>query len=480
MPPRLPLSSTGTPSPFCLQCLQQSLSTIQPVHRAAFSSSSRLAANPPKKKGAVAKPIHRQGRTLRLSKGKREGGSGRPPAVGERKAFRKRVVLSNTNALEVPNLKELGASNVDTGSVRASKGQVLAFANESVDNLRALEGFKPTQGWSQFRRPATLVREETVQLAEKLDEASLKKTVREVIHGPRGSGKSVLQLQGLALASLRGFVIIHIPEARDIVNAHTSYEPVETAFRTLYSQPHYTAQLLANVARANHHILSKLQLGLKHELPIPIQQNITLQRFAELGASDTDISVPVWRALWLELTATSSNSAGGLQRPPLYISMDGADHAMRDSAYLNSEAKPIHAHDLTLINDFVSVLSGKRPLPNGGMVVAALSESNRASTPTLDFCLARIHARRQGEELQKPDAFLAWDERIFNAILAKGLSVKRLSGLTKEEAKGVMEYYAQSGVMRASVTPGLIGEKWSLAGGGIIGELEKAAVSMRF
>ena len=62
----------------------------------------------------------------------------------------------------------------------------------------------------------------------------------------------------------------------------------------------------------------------------------------------------------------------------------------------------------------------------------------------------------------------------------KNVSVINLQGLTKDEARGVMEYYARSGLFRESVTDGMVSEKWTLAGSGIIGELEKASVGARF
>jgi small subunit ribosomal protein S29 len=42
-----------------------------------------------------------------------------------------------------------------------------------------------------------------------------------------------------------------------------------------------------------------------------------------------------------------------------------------------------------------------------------------------------------------------------------------------------MEYYAMSGVLRNTVTERLVSEKWSVSGGGIIGELERATVRTR-
>ena len=62
----------------------------------------------------------------------------------------------------------------------------------------------------------------------------------------------------------------------------------------------------------------------------------------------------------------------------------------------------------------------------------------------------------------------------------KDVGAVKLQGLTKDEARGVMEYYAQSGLFREAVTEGTVSEKWTLAGSGIIGELEKASVGVRF
>ena len=185
--------------------------TVNAVQRAAFSTTPSLAANPPKKKGAVAKPASRQGTTLRLSKNKRET-TGRPPAPGERKALRKKIVLSNTNALEVKGLQELNGQNGTAAKLAEFKGQVLGLTDENVEALRALDAFKHTQGWNLFRRPATVIRKDTVAIAKALEDAEGgKKVAKRVLFGEKGSGKSVLHLQAMALALNKGWVVIHIP-----------------------------------------------------------------------------------------------------------------------------------------------------------------------------------------------------------------------------------------------------------------------------
>ena len=463
----------------CLRCLRQSLHNIEvsvnASQRSAFSTSSSLAANPPKKKGAVAKPAARQGKTLRLNKNKRAAAA-RPPAVGERRQLRKRVVLSNTNALEVQGLPDLSPGRAKSEALREAEGGVVGLQNETVDALRALEAFKPTQGWSLFRRPATLVRKETVELAgdvEWIAEAPKDgRAVRKVLYGARGSGKSVLQLQTIAMASLNKWVVIHIPEAKDLTNAHTAYEPVETEKGTIYIQPTYTAKLLDNISKANSALLSKLTVKGQHNIGLPIPPNTTLERLATIGAQDADLAWPVWQALWSELLLKDAG------RPSVLLSLDGFDHVMRDSAYLNAEVQPIHAHELALVKHFVDLLSGRTPMPNGGMVLAAVSQSNRAAAHTLDQSLERNNAIQSGDKPQSWDPYVAHDKWVQETMETVG--VRKLDGLSKAEAKGIMEYYARSGMLRGSVTDSLVSETWTLAGGGIIGQLEHGSLRARF
>ncbi len=183
------------------------------VAAAAFTTSAALAAQPPKAAKAGVRVInHKQkgaARTLRIKK-KAFVKTGRPPAPGERKALRKRIVLSNTNALEVPGLLKLTSETVKDAK---NIGKVVEIPGEVVDQLRAVEAFKITQAWRLFRAPSILVREETVNLAKKMEEAAAKKETNiTILNGARNTGKSMLLLQAMATAFAKGWVVISIPE----------------------------------------------------------------------------------------------------------------------------------------------------------------------------------------------------------------------------------------------------------------------------
>lgn len=195
-------------------------------HRVAcFSTSTARYAAAPKKKGLSAAP--KKGvKSLNTKKGKQaaSGDSGKRPAQGERKALRKRIVLSNNNALEVSSLKDLDKANVLS---EQNEGKVMGLPEPVVDALRAVEAFKTTQGWSLFRRPAVLMRKEAIQIATLFKEVEgsasgqQKKTVRRILSGERMSGKSTLLLQALSMGFLRDWFVISLPESRE----HRSTQP---------------------------------------------------------------------------------------------------------------------------------------------------------------------------------------------------------------------------------------------------------------
>ena len=462
-------------------------------------------------------------KTLRLSKKKAPAKDTRPPAPGERKAIRKRIVLSNTNALVVPGLQVLNKDNCSKESI---KNNVVALPDELVDSLRALEAFKVGQAWGFFRRPATLIREEAFELGTKMDTITTNGNrnpivERRVVHGERATGKSVLLLQAMTMAFMKDWIVISIPEGRDVTVGHTDYVPLPNTNPTQYVQPVYVANMLRQIVKANRPVLSSMRLLHEHELPIPVHSSFGLDRFAELGASDPEIAWSVFQALWKELTSPSQEgrkpqeptpdalteleatansnksskksksspsvpSKDAFRRPPILMTIDNVSHLMTTSHYNivdeSGNLQPIHAHDLSIVKHFIDYLSGARTLPNGGMVLTATSRSEHAKSDALDVAIAMAEARqiKPGARLNPIDFWDPYkkiDQRSLESL--KTVDVTKLTGLSKENARTIMEYWANSGMVRDRVVDTLVAEKWTLSGGGIIGELEKAVVRQR-
>ena len=284
--------------------------------------------------------------------------------------------------------------------------------------------------------------------------------------------------------------------AQDLTIGHTEYAPLPGSSPLLFVQKSYTAKLLSQISRANPH-LANLELSSSttpSNFPIPVPANCSLARLAELGASDPDIAWPVFQLLVSEITKSNQGLPETQKRPPVLFCIDSLAHAMKDkTAYMTAAFKPIHAHDLAIVNWFMGYLSGSSQLPNGGLVLAATSASNAPSNPSLDLALARLEAASRSQQEASmtdlynpspatPNPFFAYDQRvlkIFDNSAYSKIDIHRLSGLSKAEARGLMEYWARSGILRQSVDEGLVGEKWSLSGGGVVGELERGCVRMR-
>jgi small subunit ribosomal protein S29 len=130
-----------------------------------------------------------------------------------------------------------------------------------------------------------------------------------------------------------------------------------------------------------------------------------------------------------------------------------------------------------LIKHFTSLLSGEIKLPNGGMIIGATSGSNRPQVPTFDICLAKDETRRKLSSTGLWSPFIAHDKLVQQVM--RTVDVWYLDGIDRPEARGIIDYYAQSGMLRDTVTDNLVSEKWAIAGRGIIGEIERATIRMR-
>lgn len=197
----------------------------------AFHTSAMLAAQPAKKKNSRdTGPKYRQSRSVVIKRKNRPELSKRPASSvpGELRALRSRVVLSNPNALAVPGQPELAPATTEQEAADDTKaaarftsfgderlrGRVLALPLPLLDRLRGTGAFRPNQQrWALYRRPGVLVTGDSVELARRMGELEAsKKVASRVVTGVKGSGKSVYLLQAMAMAMVKGWVVVTLPE----------------------------------------------------------------------------------------------------------------------------------------------------------------------------------------------------------------------------------------------------------------------------
>ncbi|RMJ26173.1 Ribosomal protein [Aspergillus sp. HF37] len=495
-------------SPFCWSCLSQ----LRPAPRALPSSASVTQTAPfhttaalgmsalMKKKNKNVTPNFRNPTAFRMKKVKQPERTRAPP-VEEQRAMAKRIVLSNPNALEVEGMKDLSPETMGDESLR---GSILGLPTPMLDQLRAAGAFKPKQGWGIFRRPGTVMRHDALEMGKMMDGvtgdgANKGKAFKKIVTGAKGTGKTVHLAQAMTMALLKGWVVFTVPEAQDLVLGSTSYAPLPDTNPMKYVQPDATVELLSRAAAANGEVLSSLRVSREHRsVGAPAKPGMTLMELAQLGIRNRSTAWGVFQALWAELTATSA--APGHEkhfspRPPMLVTVDSLAHWMKESAYRTPEFEPIHAHDLAIVNHFVSLLkpgAQQSSLPNGGLLLYALSASNKPSVYAFDVALKQLEARKAGvdrssPEFPQPDPYRRPDMRVIDALSSPkpkdakegALEVQSLGGLTREETQNYMEYFARSGILREKVDALSVSEKWTLAAGGVVGELEKLGKRVR-
>lgn len=233
-----------------------------------------------------------------------------------------------------------------------------------------------------------------------------------------------------------------------------------------FSQPTYTLRLLQAIYKANKAVLEKLKIEQATSLVGGLKEGATLADLV-INAKEGDAAWASLKALWTELTLPG--------RPPVLLALDGLSHINKLSEYRDPSFKPVHAHDLTIVGMFVDALSGTTKLPNGGAVIAAASGNNAQNHPSQVLALSQLEAGQAGREVPKPDPYeRKYDDRVYDAL--KNSYVLRVEGLSQEEARSLMEYWGASGLVRSVLNAQSVSEKWTLAGHGNVGELERVSL----
>lgn len=187
------------------------------------------------------------------------------------------------------------------------------------------------------------------------------------------------------------------------------------------------------------------------------------------SAKEADGAWAVFQALWRELNAENAG------RPPILFSLDGLAHIMKVSDYRDPAFKLIHSHDLALVKLFTDILSGAGKMPNGGAVLAATTRGNTPRSPSMELAIAQREAEKAGETVPQRDPWSKkYDDRVESVL--KSVDVMRLKGVSKAEARGLLEYWAASGVLKRRVDEQVVSEKWTLSGNGVVGEMERATL----
>jgi small subunit ribosomal protein S29 len=224
---------------------------------------------------------------------------------------------------------------------------------------------------------------------------------------------------------------------------------------------------MQSIQKANHAVLSRQRVeGNYINLGFSAGRGMPLSDLLQ-AVKEPDLAWSAFRTFWDELRRPG--------RPPVLFVLDGLQHMMRVSDYRAPNFELIHSHDLALLRVFAEALGGKTQFPNGAAVLGITTRGNSPRLASVDMALEQAAAAQRGDPVPPRDPFYRrYDERVFDAL--RGVQVRDIRGITKPEARGLLEYWAASGILRARVDEYAVADRWAMAGGGIPAEMERVAL----
>jgi small subunit ribosomal protein S29 len=159
---------------------------------------------------------------------------------------------------------------------------------------------------------------------------------------------------------------------------------------------------------------------------------------------------------------------------------------MGPSQYHAADHSIIHSHQLATIRGLLSMLfNSTTTLGNGGIALAATTASNTPAFPTFTPLLSQLTALANGlaptdAAFPMPTPYQKVDAAVLGLLDPKAnTKVMPLKGVSRAEAGTLLAYYYRSGVLQEQLTMADVAERWTLASGGVVGELARVGERAR-
>ncbi|KAG0377283.1 37S ribosomal protein S23 mitochondrial [Mortierella sp. AD032] len=307
-------------------------------------------------------------------------------------------------------------------------GQVLGFPTTVVPALA--QTAYPTLLSEQFElvKPAALVvRESTVSFLEKVDQAmkTPSSQSRIVLTGEAGSGKSALLLQTVSHCLSAGWIVIYVPKASTWMNSSFAYNKVANS--TSFVQPLLTSNLVGQIQNVNRAVLDKINtteeaLVGRHE----IKKGTSLSALLEFGVKDQFASQDVMEVFMKEISNQKDI--------PTLVAVDEVNSFFRPTQYLSQDNKELDPEHLMLPKLFLNYISGKSTFKHGAVVGATSDTLLANKSEVLDVALG---VKEVSPYKRLSETILPWTQ---------GLTSVKVPSYTREEAKGVFDYYNKANI----------------------------------
>ncbi|GJN89014.1 hypothetical protein Rhopal_001985-T1 [Rhodotorula paludigena] len=341
-------------------------------------------------------------------------------------------VLSEVT-LPRPDLSGLKAMHPED-LVKASVGQVRAFPEPVLELFKSSSipnSLKREHAFST--RPATVVRQATLDLTARLDKASKasSRDARFILTGDKGVGKSSLLLQAASFAQSNKWIVLYIPSAAPLVNSSTPHNYSST--RALFEQPLLASSLLSKFAAANKAAFKAVKTQKEWTFgDKKVAAGKSLEDLAKAAGGDEKLSTAVFEAVFAELE--------GQKNFPVLLAIDDAQSLFATSKYIDPTYQALETFSLVIPRMLLELVSGQRCFSRGSVAIAPSSLSPLSSPAMTDFlaspstAVSRTQALASAYDRSRVPSFPT-----YSAILEAGLERFAVpERLDRAEAVGIV------------------------------------------
>lgn len=342
--------------------------------------------------------------------------------------------------LNIPKLSSKEFSNL--------KDQIVSYDKEIDQHIELMGGYKKFQHHELFREHYSMVSDNTVKindtLVERLEGPS--SSNRVYLSGSKGMGKSTLisQAQALAHSKYNGdVVLLHIEEPELFVKGYSDY--VFNPTLNKFHQPMFTKRWIKRLRVVNEKVFEKMPLlkdvsfsnrlsSFQYKKGENNLQEYLLNchDFGVLGPTDAF-------QFFLEHLKAYSDKF------PVLFSVDNANAIFEKpfTKYFHKDMKPIHYSEFEIGHLIRSLMGGELAFSKGGVLLAHSTDFGESKTLRVGLNLETLDP--YAEDLDHEEAA--------NMLKNGGLIDMSLVSLNKDQARKLMEFWKECGVVHTRDYP---------------------------
>lgn len=345
--------------------------------------------------------------------------------------------------LQLSTIPEDGAGSSNT---MLTSGSIVQYDIPTRRSLSYFGSFQRDQHHELFRERTTMIREPTIELNKVLDAgcSAPSSQNRLCLIGDRGVGKSTALAHAHALALLKGYVVVPVPYAQELVSGRT--DALHNEKYGFFAQPMYVKRWMKRIAKGNKDVLQRVAVpkGLpsaQYEAHSPKMAE-NLYNFLLEGRRRRDAFVIMDEFLQILSSSSSSSAVKVDNPPPVLFTLDELNafcHQIH-SENRDTHNRPIYHGHLQVPKYFLRYLSGEASFANGVVIAATSGKYRQNQTVPMGLGIGVANAQ---------DLAFAGKKVFDNTLAAKLSGVRPLAihRYSEFETDQMLQLYRNAGLL---------------------------------